>query len=43
MDIEKLTRAMVHRDRKIRQELPVFADVFFDIPANRAKEHSQTG
>lgn len=41
MNIEKLTRAMDDLDRKIRQQLPVVADVFIDITANRAREHSR--
>ena len=42
MTIEKLSRAMDDLDRKIRQEFPVVADVFIDITANRAREHSRT-
>jgi divalent metal cation (Fe/Co/Zn/Cd) transporter len=42
MNIEKLTQAMDDLDRKIRQELPVVADVFIDITTNRAQEHSRT-
>jgi divalent metal cation (Fe/Co/Zn/Cd) transporter len=36
MNIEKLTRAMDDLDRKIREALPVVADVFIDITATRA-------
>jgi len=42
MNIEKLARAMDDLDRKIRQELPVVADVYIDITATRAREHSRT-
>jgi divalent metal cation (Fe/Co/Zn/Cd) transporter len=42
MNIEKLTQAMDDLDRKIRQELPVVADVFIDTTTNRAQEHSRT-
>jgi divalent metal cation (Fe/Co/Zn/Cd) transporter len=42
MNIEKLTRVLDDLDRKIRKELPVVADVFIDITANRAREHSRT-
>lgn len=42
MNIEKLGRAMDDLDRKIREALPVVADVFIDITATRAREHSRT-
>jgi cation diffusion facilitator family transporter len=42
MNIEKLARAMDDLDRKIRQALPVVADVFIDVTANRAREDSRT-
>jgi hypothetical protein len=42
--VAKLTggQAMDDIDRKIRQALPVVADVFIDITASRAREHSRT-
>jgi hypothetical protein len=42
MNIEKLTRAMDDLDRKIREELPVVADVYIDITARHARDHSRT-
>jgi hypothetical protein len=42
MNIEKLARAMDDLDRKIRLALPVVADVFIDVTANRAREDSRT-
>jgi divalent metal cation (Fe/Co/Zn/Cd) transporter len=42
MNIEKLAQAMDDLDRKIRQALPVVADVFIDVTANRAREDSRT-
>ncbi|MDQ1411362.1 MAG: hypothetical protein QOJ41_3097 [Acidobacteriaceae bacterium] len=42
MNIENLARAMDNLDREIRQALPVVADVFIDITANRAREHSRS-
>jgi divalent metal cation (Fe/Co/Zn/Cd) transporter len=42
VNIEKLSRAMDDLDRKIRGALPVVADVYIDITANRAREHSRT-
>jgi divalent metal cation (Fe/Co/Zn/Cd) transporter len=41
MNIENLTQAMDELDRKIREALPVVADVFIDITANRTREHSR--
>ena len=41
MNIENLTQAMDELDRKIREALPVVADVFIDITANRIREHSR--
>jgi cation diffusion facilitator family transporter len=42
MNIEKLTRAMDDLDRKIREELPVVADIYIDITARHARDHSRT-
>jgi cation diffusion facilitator family transporter len=39
MDIAQLARAMDELDRKIRLALPLVADVFIDVTANRIEEH----
>jgi cation diffusion facilitator family transporter len=43
MNIEQLARAMDDLDRRIRRELPLVADVFIDVTANRAEDTSRSG
>jgi len=42
MNIEQLAHAMDALDHKIRLAMPLVADVFIDVTANRAEEHSRT-
>jgi len=41
LNIEQLTRAMDDLDRRIRHALPLVADVFIDVTADRAKNNSR--
>jgi hypothetical protein len=41
MRVEQLRRGMDDLDRKIRTAMPVVADVFIDVTANRAEETSK--
>jgi cation diffusion facilitator family transporter len=43
MNVEQLTRAMDDLDRRIRVALPLVADVFVDVTANRAGDESGAG
>ncbi len=40
LNVEQLTRAMDDLDRRIRFALPIVADVFIDVTANRAEDDS---
>jgi cation diffusion facilitator family transporter len=40
LNVEQLARAMDDLDRKIRQALPLVADVFIDVSASRAEDNS---
>ncbi len=42
MNIEQLTQAMDDLDHRIRLAMPLVADVFVDVTANRAQEDSRT-
>jgi divalent metal cation (Fe/Co/Zn/Cd) transporter len=41
LNIEQLARAMDDLDRRIRFALPIVADVFIDVTANRAEDNSR--
>ena len=41
LNIEQLTRAMDDLDRRIRHALPIVADVFIDVTADRAEDNSR--
>ena len=41
LNIEQFTRAMDDLDRRIRFALPIVADVFIDVTANRAEDNSR--
>lgn len=43
LNVEQLTRAMDDLDQRIRRALPLVADVFVDVTANRAEGDSRAG